>query len=76
VSRRIGFLLVSNVPGGKCVFATMLVVVPHEACRTRPVVGNDPIRACRVHIALVTRLVVSVIPARAVSDAIAASAGG
>ena len=70
-------MLVSNVPRGRRVFTSLLVVVPHEgrvSGGTRPVVNKTFVRARHVHIAACARLIVSVGLAGAVADAVAASA--
>ena len=71
-----GLLLVSNVPGGRRVFTSLLVVVPHEGRGgrgTRPVVNKTLVRTRHVHVAACARLIVSVGLACAVADAVAAS---
>ena len=76
MSLRIGSLLLSNVPGGRRVFTSLLVVVPHEGRGgrgTRPVVNKTLVRTRHVHVAAFARLIVSVGLACAVADAVAAS---
>jgi hypothetical protein len=67
---------VSNVPGGRRVFTSLLVVVPHEGRGgrgARPVVIKTLVRTRHVHVAACARLIVSVGLACAVADAVAAS---
>ena len=71
----IGSLLVSNVPGGRRVFTSLLVVVPLEGWVGRGTrhVNKTSVRTSNEREACCARLVVSVGLACAVADAVAAS---